>query len=129
MEIGQKLGFNLSSCLDLLERFYGVQEPTLYEAIQKNPAYKTGKAPTTLNYRYIYEDIPYGLIPMAALGEKLGVNMDCSNLLVDLASCVMDEVLRKHALLLEDLVIRGMDGEEMVGYLRGGGFSIIWISE
>lgn len=119
LEIGKELGFNLSSCLDLLERFYGVKESTLYEGIQKNPAYQTGKAPTTLNYRYIYEDIPYGLVPMASLGEKLGVDMQCSNLLIDLASTVMNEDLRDGALSLMDLGIAEMSREEIVKYLKG----------
>ena len=91
----------------------------MHGAIQKKPAYKTGKAPTTLNYRYIYEDIPYGLVPMASLGEKLGVNMHCSNLLIDLASFVMNENLREKALSLSDLGIAEMSREEMVEYLKG----------
>lgn len=125
LEIGKKLKINLSTCLDLLNRFYDVKEANLYDAIQSNPAYRTGKAPTTLRYRYIYEDIPYGLIPMVSLGEKLGVDMACSNLLVDLASIAMKEDLRKRGLTLLDLGIDGMSKEEIVEYLAGSAGRVV----
>ena len=119
LEIGRKLNIELSTCLDLLNRFYDVEEETLYEAIQSNPAYKTGKAPTTLQYRYIYEDIPYGLIPMVSLGEKLGIDMPCSNMLIDLASIAVKKNLREQGLTLSDLGIEDMTNEEIVAYLTG----------
>jgi opine dehydrogenase len=119
LEIGKKLNINLSTCLDLLKRFYDVDETNLYDAIQKNQAYKTGKAPTTLNYRYIYEDIPYGLHPIEKLGEKLGVPTPASTLLINLASLVRKEDLRANALTLSDLGLAGKTPEEMVEYLKG----------
>lgn len=119
LNIGRQLGVELTSALDLLRRFYQVEGDTLYEGIQGNPAYQTGKAPTTLNYRYIYEDIPYGLHPMVKLGEKLGVNMTCSNLLIDMASYLMKENLREGALELSDLGLADMSAVEMVKYLEG----------
>jgi len=119
LEIGKKLKINLSSCLDLLKRFYEVDEDNLYDAFQNNPAYKTGKAPTTLNYRYIYEDIPYGLHPIVKLGEKLGVETPTSNLLIDLASLIRKEDLRANALQLSDLGLEDKTAEEIVEYLKG----------
>lgn len=125
LEIGRKLNIDLATCMDLLNRFYDVKEANLYEAIQSNPAYKTGKAPTTLQYRYIYEDIPYGLLPMVSLGEKLGVDMSGSNLLIDLASIAMKEDLRKRALTLVDLGIEEMSKDEMVEYLAGSADRVV----
>ncbi|HBZ09944.1 MAG TPA: NADP transhydrogenase subunit alpha [Bacillus bacterium] len=119
LNIGRQLGVELTPALDLLRRFYQVEGDTLYEGIQRNLAYQTGKAPTTLNYRYIYEDIPYGLHPMVKLGEKLRVNMTCSNLLIDMASYLMKENLRAGALDLSDLGLAEMSSVEMVEYLRG----------
>lgn len=53
LALGKAIGVELSSSLELLHRFYSVQENTLYEAINKNKAYQAGKAPTTLKYRCI----------------------------------------------------------------------------
>lgn len=119
LEIGKMLNIKLSTCQDLLSRFYQVDEDNLYESIQKNPAYQTGKAPTTLNYRYIYEDIPYGLYPMAKLGEQLGLPMKNTNLLIDMASLLMNEALRKDGLELLDLGLSEMSADGMVEYLKG----------
>jgi opine dehydrogenase len=119
LEIGKKLNINLSTCPELLNRFYDVDEDNIYDAIQNNPAYKTGKAPATINYRYIYEDIPYGLHPFVKLGEKLGVETPASNLLIDLASLIRKEDLRTNALQLTDLGIDDKTPEEIVEYLKG----------
>lgn len=89
INLGKALGIELDSSLDLLRRFYQIEADTLYEGFQNNPSYKIGKAPTTLNYRYIYEDIPYGLIPMSALGKALEVETPCINLLIDLACMIV----------------------------------------
>ncbi len=96
-----------------------MDEDNIYDAIQNNPAYKTGKAPTTINYRYIYEDIPYGLHPFVKLGEKLGVETPASNLLIDLASLIRKEDLRANALQLTDLGLNNKTPEEIVEYLKG----------
>lgn len=117
IQLGRKLGVKLSSCLQLLRRFYQVEADTLYEGIQGNPAYKTGRAPTTLRYRYIYEDIPYGLIPTVELAKKVGLEMPCTSLLIDLASLLMKEDLRSQGLRLSDLGLADKSPEEIVGFL------------
>lgn len=122
LEIGKMLNIKLSTCQDLLSRFYQVDEDNLYESIQRNPAYQTGKAPTTLDYRYIHEDIPYGLYPMAKLGEQLGLPMKVSNNLIDIASLLVNKELRRDGLELFDLGLSEMSAKEMVEYLKGGSF-------
>lgn len=119
LEIGKKLNINLSTCQELLNRFYDVDEENIYDALQNNPAYKSGKAPSTLNYRYITEDIPYGLHPMVKLGEKLGIETPASNLLISLASLVRNENLLKNALELTDLGLNDKTSEEIVMYVKG----------
>ncbi len=52
------------SAKDWLEETYELKV-NLYEAVQNNPAYKGLQAPKGLNIRYIYEDVPYSLIPMS----------------------------------------------------------------
>ncbi|MEN1969826.1 NAD/NADP octopine/nopaline dehydrogenase family protein [Lentibacillus sp. N15] len=120
LAIGKKLGIQLSTCQELLHRFYQVNEKSLYDSIQNNPAYQTGKAPNTLEYRYIYEDIPYGLNPMVKLGRALGLSMNVANLLIDIACLLRNEDLRGNALELADLGLDGMSADEVVGYLKRG---------
>ncbi|MFM1652829.1 NAD/NADP octopine/nopaline dehydrogenase family protein [Brevibacillus sp. B_LB10_24] len=117
MALGRALGVELSTSLELLRRFYQVEADSLYEGIQSNQAYRAGRAPTTLRYRYIYEDIPYGLIPMVELGERLGLKMPGMNLLIDLASIVMKENLREKGLHLSNLGLADLSKEEIVRLL------------
>lgn len=119
LEIGKKLNINLSTSKELLERFYETNEKTLYKSIQNNPAYKTGKAPTTLKYRYIYEDIPYGLYPMVLLGKQLNLSMQYSNMLIDFAEILMDDNLREKGITLDDLGLKNISNNEIVNYLIG----------
>ncbi|WP_134703735.1 NAD/NADP-dependent octopine/nopaline dehydrogenase family protein [Ammoniphilus sp. YIM 78166] len=117
INLGKALDIELDSSLDLLRRFYQVKADTLYEGFQNNPAYKTGKAPTTLNYRYIYEDIPYGLIPMSALGKALQVETPCTDLLIDLAAMAVKKDLRSTGAGLKELGLEGMTPSDIKRYL------------
>ena len=69
---------------------YGVEAETLHDTIQVLHAtvYKTSRAPATLDNRYLGEDVPSGLVPIAALGEAAGVATPLMRNLVDLASRV-----------------------------------------
>jgi len=52
---------------------YGSEGADLYEAIQNTHAYKGIEGPHSVNHRYIWEDVPTGLVPLSSLGEKIGV--------------------------------------------------------
>ncbi|MEJ8766081.1 MULTISPECIES: NAD/NADP-dependent octopine/nopaline dehydrogenase family protein [unclassified Oceanobacillus] len=118
LALGKTIGVELSSSLELLHRFYGVKENTLYEAINKNKAYQTGKAPTTLKYRYIYEDIPYGLVPISELGTALDVLTPCTDLLIDLAEIAVGEDLRESGVKLERFGLKDMTKGEIIELLN-----------
>ena len=47
----------------------------LHEAIHNQPGYYGIKAPPTLNHRYIFEDVPMSLVPIASLGSRFGVSV------------------------------------------------------
>ncbi|MBW1838907.1 MAG: NAD/NADP octopine/nopaline dehydrogenase family protein, partial [Deltaproteobacteria bacterium] len=45
--------------------------------------YQGIKSPTTLNSRYLWEDIPTGLVPISSFGNTLGVGTDAIDYLID----------------------------------------------
>lgn len=55
-------------CVNIINSFWSNQYESLLPAIQNNPAYMSGKGPKTLDYRFITEDIPYGIVPIILLG-------------------------------------------------------------
>lgn len=71
--VAEAVGAASRSCLDIINSFWPDKYDNLYDAIKCNNAYMTGKGPKTLNYRYVNEDIPFGMAAVAALGSKYGV--------------------------------------------------------
>lgn len=52
---------------------YDAKGENLYEAIHANPGYYGITAPNRLEHRYIFEDVPMSLVPIAAWGKRYGV--------------------------------------------------------
>ncbi|MBW2974982.1 NAD/NADP octopine/nopaline dehydrogenase family protein [Candidatus Woesearchaeota archaeon] len=62
---------------------YGIELMDIYTMIKSNPTYKGIKAPLTLDTRYLWEDIPTGLVPISTFGDALGVATPSINYLID----------------------------------------------
>ncbi len=88
--VSEALGHRVESTMEWMKRTYHVSGNSLYECIQNNDAYKTIEAPSSLRHRYIFEDIPCGLVPLEAIGIRLGLDMSYTTLIVDLASKLMN---------------------------------------
>lgn len=86
LEVAANLGFDIETTAQWLRRSFHLNANNLHDCIQKNKAYQTIDAPLSLKHRYILEDVPYGLVPLEAIGLKLGIKMDLTKLIIDLAS-------------------------------------------
>jgi opine dehydrogenase len=64
---------------------YGHHAETVLAAVAGNPTYAGIKAPSTLDHRYLLEDVPTGLIPMLELGSAAGLTLPTLTRLVDLS--------------------------------------------
>lgn len=73
--IGKTIGVRAVSAQQWLQDKYGVEGNSLYERIQNTEAYSDVYAPTELNTRYIFEDIPTGIVPMLALGKRFNLKL------------------------------------------------------
>ena len=83
-------GVTTESASEWLGRSYvGISGNTLHERIQTNVAYRGIAAPRSLDTRYIWEDVPTGLVPMVELGRLAGVAMPASAAVVNLACAVL----------------------------------------
>lgn len=88
-------GFDVESLKQWLERTYHVTGQNIYECIRNNEAYREIDAPPTLNSRYIFEDVPNGLVPIEAMGHEFGIETPNISTIINLASSVMDVDYRK----------------------------------
>lgn len=87
-------GFNVESVKDWIIRTYNVSGETLFECIRNNKAYWEIDAPPTINTRYIFEDVPNGLVPIEAMGIACGVHTPNITTIINLASSIMDQDYR-----------------------------------
>jgi len=83
-------GYEVESLKDWLKRTYFVTGNDIYECIRDNEAYREIDAPPSLNTRYIFEDIPNGLVPVEAMGQEYGVPTPNISIIINLACAVMD---------------------------------------
>lgn len=76
--VGAAMGFHCMSAREWLYIAYDAVGRDLYTAIRANPGYYGIKAPSRLDHRYLTEDVPMSLVPIASMGDMLGV--DCSTI-------------------------------------------------
>lgn len=101
--VAQLLNHPVISAKEWLAHSYGLECGSLYECIQNNPSYGEIFAPANLNYRYIYEDIPFGLVPLESMGKDLGLPMRYTGLVIDLANALLGEDFRETGRTAEKL--------------------------
>jgi opine dehydrogenase len=83
--IARAFGVSAPDLCSWVASVYGHSAGSVCEAVGGNPAYVGIKAPTTLIHRYLFEDLPTGLIPLLELGRVAGVCAPSLERLVGLA--------------------------------------------
>ncbi len=78
------------------------------------------QGPKSIDDRYITEDLPYGLVPMSQLGDKLGVPTPLMDAIVTMGSYVCDVDFWKEGRTLDKLGIEDMDAEQILSYVTEG---------
>ena len=88
--VANAAGYEIESVQHWLERTYPVTGNNLFECLQNNEAYHEIDAPQTIHTRYVFEDIPNGLVPIETVGKELGVYTPCITAIINLAQEVTD---------------------------------------
>lgn len=78
------------------------------------------KAPPDLNHRYMTEDMPYGLLPLAEVGRLAGVPTPVLDSVVTIAGVVSGHDFRAEGRTLERLGLEGMSVPEVLDLVREG---------
>lgn len=92
--VAKALGVDVLSVKDWLASTYSLKPTDVYNMIRSNPIYKEIEAPTTLNHRYLWEDIPTGLVPISSFGKILGVDTQSIDYLIDEGSDLLKRDFR-----------------------------------
>ncbi len=97
---------------DALARYFS-------EAVQASPLANI-RGPGHLDYRYLTEDIPYGLVTAASLGDMVGVDAKLIKTLIYIASIINRRDHMKDGRTVERLGIAGMSPVQLARYLKEG---------
>lgn len=123
LAVAQSLGIQAVSAREWLYLSYDSQGKTLYEAIQNTESYRGISAPPTISHRYIFEDVPMSLVPLASLGNLLHVKTPMINLIIQLASAAHGRDYWVEGRTVEKMGLRGMSLKQIRQFVLGSGFS------
>jgi opine dehydrogenase len=118
--VASSLGLRAQTALEWLEMAYNVTGSHLYEAIHNNVGYYGIKAPPTLEHRYIFEDVPMSLVPIAALGQHNGVSVRAMDSIIRMACIIHQTDYWRRGRTLEKLGIGDLSVGELMGYVQDG---------
>lgn len=120
--VSDAFGAGASPIREWIRQTYQVEAPTLWQTIQTVNAnvYKTSKAPGTLASRYLSEDVPAGLVPIAALGAAAGVATPVMLSLIDLVSLVHGVEHRRAGRTLARMGLEGKTREQIRRFVETG---------
>lgn len=108
LEVAGALGIKAMSAKNWLYTAYSAAGRNLHEAIQDNPGYLGLKAPDRLHHRYIDEDVPMSLVPLASLGDMLNVATPTIKSIIHLASIIRSIDFWEKGRTVEKLGLKGM---------------------
>jgi opine dehydrogenase len=118
--VGEAMGFQCLTARQWLYMAYDAAGSTLYDAINANPGYAGIKAPRTLDTRYLSEDVPMSLVPIASLGELLGVPTEAIRHIIGLASLLHQRDYWAEGRTVERLGLAGMSVKEIRRFVLEG---------
>jgi opine dehydrogenase len=108
VRVAEALGIRAITARQWLYMAYSTSGDSLFESMKKNAGYKGILAPRTLKMRYLDEDIPFSLVPMASVGQMLNVNTPAISSVVQLGSVLNSTDYWSNGRTVERLGIAGM---------------------
>ena len=120
LTVAAALGIRAQSALEWLQMAYNATGNDLHEAIHNQPGYYGIQAPPTLNHRYIFEDIPMSLVPLAALGQRFGVSVRAMDAMIRLACIIHRTDYWRRGRTLDKLGIEQWSVCELTQYVNEG---------
>jgi len=118
--VASSLGIRARTAMEWLQLAYDTTGEDLHEAIQNQPGYYGIKAPSTLNHRYIFEDVPMSMVPIASLGERFGVSVRGMDSIIRMACIIHRTDYWKRGRTVDKLGIGDLSVGELTRYVNEG---------
>lgn len=118
--VASSLGIRARTAQEWLQMAYHATGDDLYQAIHNQPGYYGIQAPPTINHRYITEDVPMSLVPIAALAQSYGVSVRGMESIIRLACIIHRTDYWRRGRTLEKLGIKDWSVSEITSYVMEG---------
>ena len=118
--VASAIGVRAYTAKEWLALAYNAHGDTLHEAIHNQPGYRGINAPPTLQHRYITEDVPMSLVPIASLGQRYGVSVRGMDSIIRLATIAHQTNYWRRGRTLKSLGIERLSVSELQRYVQEG---------
>lgn len=118
--VASAIGIRARNALEWLELAYNATGENLHEAMHNQTGYYGIRAPGTLNHRYITEEIPMSLVPIASFAMAYGVSVNGINSIINLACYIHGTDYRRKGRTVERLGIKELSVGELVKFVETG---------
>jgi opine dehydrogenase len=118
--VAAALGIRVRTALEWLKLAYDAEGTDLHEAVHNQRGYYGITAPRTLNHRYVTEDVPMSLVPIAALGTRYGVSVRAMDSIIRLATIIHSRDYWRRGRTLDKLGIQDLSVSELRRYVETG---------
>jgi opine dehydrogenase len=117
--VASSVGIRAITAREWLKAAYNAEGKDLYEAIHNQSGYRGINAPSTLFHRYLTEDIPMSLVPIASLGKRYGVSVRGMESIIRLACIAHSTDYWRRGRTLKKLGIENLSVSELTRYVTG----------
>ncbi len=113
IQVAYALGAEVQTLPQWYTESYGRKVDTLYDAVQGNTAYRGIAGPSSLQTRYLTEDVATGLVPLSELGRAANVPTPIADAVIQLASSLVAVDFRRQGRTLDKLELSGLSSGEI----------------
>jgi opine dehydrogenase len=118
--VASSLGLRARTAMEWLKLAYDTSGEDLHDAIHNQPGYYGIKAPSSLRHRYIFEDVPMSLVPIASFGERYGVSVRAIESIIRIACIVHRTDYWRRGRTVKKLGIDGLSVSELTHFVNDG---------
>jgi opine dehydrogenase len=118
--VASALDIRARNAMEWLQLAYDTSGKDLHEAVHNQPGYYGIKAPSTLYHRYIFEDVPMSMVPIASLGDRFGVSVRGMESIIRLACIIHRTDYWKRGRTVEKLGIGDLSIPELTRFVNEG---------
>jgi opine dehydrogenase len=118
--VASALGIRARTAMEWLKMAYNTSGQDLFEAIHNQPGYYGIRAPSSLQHRYLFEDVPMSLVPIASFAQRYGVSVRGMDSIIRMACIVHRTDYWRRGRTLDRLGIDRLSVTELMRYVDEG---------